>query len=117
MAIQPPPSRSAILSPGEIAELFIVGASCLGGLSILTAVARRIAGPRTGPAMVLGASMASRANSQEVDALREEVEQLRTEVAALKERSAELDDVHNRLDFAERLLAQVREKPALPGTR
>ena len=94
-----------------------MGASGLGGLSILTAVARRIAGPRTGPAMVLGAGLASRAASQDVEALRDEVEQLRAEVAALKERSAELDDVHNRLDFAERLLAQVREKPALPGPR
>ncbi len=63
--------------------------------------------------MVLG----GRAGSQDVDALREEVEQLRAEVAQLKERNAELDDIHNRLDFAERLLAQVREKPALPGAR
>jgi hypothetical protein len=28
---------------------------------------------------------------------------------------AEIDDLHNRLDFAERLLAQVKEKNALPG--
>ncbi len=94
-----------------------MGASCLGGLSLVTAVAKRIAGPRSGPAMVLGAHLASRAGSQDVDALRDEVEQLRAEVTQLKERNAELDDIHNRLDFAERLLAQVREKPALPGAR
>ncbi|HEY2805078.1 MAG TPA: hypothetical protein VGI92_04390 [Gemmatimonadales bacterium] len=97
-------------------KLAVIGASCLGGLSLVTALARRIAGPRSGPAMVLGA-MASRGTAQDVETLREEVEQMRAEIAQLRERSAELDDVHNRLDFAERLLAQVREKPALPGPR
>lgn len=41
----------------------------------------------------------------EVDALREEVQALR----------GELGEVHERLDFAERLLAQVRAKELGPG--
>lgn len=99
-------------------KLAVVGVTCLGGLSLVTAVARRIAGPRSSaPGLVVGAHLAGRAASQEVDALRDEVDQLRAEVAELKARSGELDDVQNRLDFAERLLAQVREKPALPGPR
>ena len=85
----------------------VIGASCLGGLSLVTAIARRIAGPSR-------YRFPGQSNA-DVDALRDEVEHLRAEVAALKERSAELDDVQNRLDFAERLLAQVREKTALPG--
>ena len=98
-------------------KLAVIGVCGLSALTLVTAVAKRIAGPRSGPAMVLGAHLASRANSQDVDALRDEVDQLRAEVAQLKERNGELDDLHNRLDFAERLLAQVREKPALPGPR
>ena len=72
----------------------------------MSAFARRIAAGRHAPGL---------AGSSDVDALRDEVDQLRTEVAQLRERSAELDDVQNRLDFAERLLAQVRDKTILPG--
>lgn len=39
-----------------------------------------------------------------------DVEALRTEVGGLRQ---QLDDVQNRLDFAERLLAQARNKGAL----
>jgi hypothetical protein len=94
-------------------QFAVIGASCLGGLSLVTAVARRIAGPSSnrGSLQIGGVSNA------QVDALRDEVDQLRAEVAELRARAGELDDVQNRLDFAERLLAQVREKTALPGPR
>lgn len=39
-------------------------------------------------------------------------EELAHEVAELRR---ELIDVHERLDFTERMLAQVRERPGLPG--
>ncbi|MEK6610525.1 MAG: hypothetical protein AABZ35_06365 [Gemmatimonadota bacterium] len=52
---------------------------------------------------------------REVAALREEVDQLRGELAEMQGRVAELDDLHNRVDFAERLIAQVKTKGALPG--
>ncbi len=41
-----------------------------------------------------------------------DTEELAHEVAVLRR---ELIDVHERLDFAERMIAQVRERPGLPG--
>ena len=70
------------------------------------AIARRIGG---------GASEG--ATLREVQALREEVEQLRAELDGVHGRLGEVDDIQSRLDFAERVLAQVREKNALPGGR
>ena len=93
----------------------------LGTLTLVTAIARRIAGPYArrglGPDTVLGVHMAAGGAKQALEDLRDEVDQLRAEVADLRSRSAELDDVQNRLDFAERMLAQVRDKNALPGGR
>jgi hypothetical protein len=77
----------------------VVAATAMGGLSLVGAFARRIAGPYgrgrlAGEAMRMhlggGAADAQRA----LEALREEVEHL---------------------DFTERMLAQSRAKPALPG--
>ena len=82
---------------------------------MLTAIARRIAGPfgkSHNAGLVIGAMATGK---QALEELREEVDALRAEVDALRARGAELDDLHNRLDFAERMLAQVREKTALPG--
>lgn len=93
----------------------------LGTLTLVAAIARRIAGPygrqRLGPDTVLGVHMAGNTNTRALEDLRDEVDQLRAEVADLKSRAGELDDVQNRLDFAERMLAQVKEKTALPGGR
>jgi hypothetical protein len=101
-------------------QLMAVGALALGALSIVTAIARRIAGPYArrgiGPETVFGAQMVA-GSKRVVEDLRDEMDQLRAEVAELRSRTAELDDVQNRLDFAERMLAQVREKNALPGPR
>jgi Sec-independent protein translocase protein TatA len=55
--------------------------------------------------------------------LREEVEQLRAEVDRLRSdiervgRPPEIDEIQNRLDFAERMLAQLKGRDALPGPR
>jgi len=91
----------------------------IGTLTLVGALARRIAGPygrgrlaREALHLQLGGG-----STQALEELRDEVDQLRAEVADLRSRAAELDDVHNRLDFAERMLAQVREKNALPGGR
>jgi hypothetical protein len=53
---------------------------------------------------------------EEVELLRGEVDRLRDSVEHAS-RPAELDDIQNRLDFAERLLAQVKARDALPGPR
>ena len=100
-------------------QLIAVGAIALGALSIVTAIARRIAGPY-GSRRLAAETIRARfggvdaAPSRELESLREEVDQLRGEVAELRSRAAELDDVQNRLDFAERMLARVKEKSALP---
>jgi hypothetical protein len=56
-------------------------------------------------------------NSREVEALRDEVGQLRAEVDDLHGRVAPLDEIQNRLDFAERLLAQAKERGLLAGPK
>lgn len=51
---------------------------------------------------------------REVQVLKDEVAELRDESHAVRR---ELTEAHERLDFAERLLAQVRDRGALPGAR
>jgi hypothetical protein len=83
-----------------VAMLVVVGSVVV---PIARAIARRIAGP-TDPQVV-----------GDVRALRDEVEQLRAELDALQGRFGQVDEMQERLDFAERLLAQARVKGALPG--
>jgi uncharacterized protein involved in exopolysaccharide biosynthesis len=54
-------------------------------------------------------------NDQDVTALREEVVQLRAEIDELHGRLEQMDELANRVDFAERMLAQVRAGPGLPA--
>ena len=68
-------------------------------LTLVRAIAKRIAGGATG--------------AKEVEALRDEVAQLRAEVDQLHDRVAPVDELQNRLDFAERLLGQARERGLL----
>jgi len=68
-------------------------------LPIARAFAKRIAGGAGG--------------SKEVEALRDEVAQLSAEVDDLRGRMAPLDEIQSRLDFTERLLAQVKERGQL----
>ena len=76
--------------------------TAFGGVAVLTlvrAIARRI---------VAGAP-----GSKEIEALREEVAQLGAEVEDLRGRLGPLDEMQNRLDFAERMLGQARERGLL----
>ncbi len=102
--------------------MMAVGTLLLGSLTLVTAIARRIAGPygrsRLAADALRHTLIGSDAGSHRaLEELRDEVDHLRAEVSDLRSRSGELDDVQNRLDFAERMLAQVREKNALPGGR
>jgi hypothetical protein len=63
-----------------------------------------------------GAARAVRELHQEVELLRGEIDRLRNDVEHTS-RPPELDDIQNRLDFAERVLAQVKARDALPGPR
>jgi hypothetical protein len=109
---------AAIVNPAEFAAYVFTAVAGIGVLGVLTAITRRIAGPSARnnvPGMVIGANLGG--GKQAIEELRDEIDALRAEVEQLRLRSAELDDVQNRLDFAERMLAQVREKNALPGPR
>ena len=67
------------------------------------AFAKRIARGGSGAAM-----------EHEVLAMRDELDQLRAEVDSVHGRLSQVDEIQGRLDFAERLLAQVKDRPALP---
>jgi len=98
----------------DVIELIVVIAMSLGGLSLVGAIARRIAGPYSRRGLrsrILG--QLDRNDDPAIDELRDEVAQLRSEVAELRGRAAELDDVQSRLDFTERMLAQ-RDRGSLP---
>ena len=54
--------------------------------------------------------------TRELRALQAEVDELRAELETVRGRLGEVDEIHSRLDFAERMLA-AKEKGALPGAR
>ena len=90
-------------------NFLITMAGFTAGISIIAfaiAAARRLAGG--------GSTQALRDLHEDVEALRGEVDRLRTELEH-PPRPAELDDIQNRLDFAERLLGQMKARGALPG--
>jgi hypothetical protein len=92
----------------ETAMKVVVVIGSLGVLSLVMGLARKFFGlRRPGPQDWLREMTRGRdrAADGELDELRRTVERLNGDVAEL----------HERLDFAERMLAQQRERPALPG--
>jgi len=92
-------------------NFLVMMVSFTAGISIVAfaiAGARRLAGG--------GSTRALRDLHEDVEALRGEVDRLRAELEH-PPRPAELDDIQNRLDFAERLLGQMKARDALPGPR
>ncbi|MGA2383720.1 MAG: hypothetical protein ABSG61_09840 [Gemmatimonadales bacterium] len=83
-------------SVGMLAMVALIGVSIL---TLAKAFAKRIAGGAT--------------DSREVEALRDEVAQLRADLEGMQARLADVDEIQNRLDFTERLLAQARERGLL----
>ena len=75
-------------------------------LAVLFGLGAQRLAARSGGAVLTGA-----------DVLREEVEHLRDELEAVQGRSAEMDEIQNRLDFAERMLMQLKERDALPARK
>ena len=76
-------------------------------LTVVGAVTRRIAGRGR---QAVGAGATDPSTQESVAQLTAEVESLRDEVTSLRR---ELDENQNRLDFTERVLAQVRERGLL----
>jgi uncharacterized protein involved in exopolysaccharide biosynthesis len=81
---------------GMLAMVALVGVSLL---TLAKGFAKRIAGGAAG--------------AKEIEALRDEIAQLRAEVDGVQAQLPNLDEIQSRLDFAERLLAQVRERGLL----
>lgn len=95
-------------------EFFVMIVGFTGGASVVAmVVARAIRVAREGG--TAGSGRAFQELQDEVEQLRAEVDRLRGEVERAG-RPPELDDIQNRLDFAERMLAQVKAQ-ALPGGR
>ena len=82
----------------NVAGIVLIAFSPIG-----RAIARRIGG--------------GQADADETAALRDEVADLRGELDQVHNRLAQLDQVQERLDFAERVIAQGRDRGALPGSR
>lgn len=96
-------------------NFLVMVAAFTGGASVIVLV---IAGAikRVGAGGAAGAARAVRELREEVELMRGEINRLRNEVETAG-RPPELDDIQNRLDFAERVLAQVKARDALPGPR
>jgi len=88
-----------VSGPETVVAFAVTAFSGTTVLILVRAIAKRITGGAQG--------------TKEVEALRDEVAQLRAEVDVLHDRVAPVDEIQNRLDFAERLLGQVRERGLL----
>ena len=102
----------------EIIRIIVVAAIAMGGLSIVSAIARRISGPYgrrfRSRQMMMGLGDGG-ADPAELEALKEEVGRLKAELESVHGRLADIDEIQNRLDFTERVIGQMKNKPALPG--
>lgn len=97
-----------------LVNFIVMMASFTAGISV---VAFAIAAARRFAAGGEGGGRALRELHEEVELLRGELDQMRSSLEETKSRSAQLDEIQNRLDFAERLLGQMKGREALPGPR
>lgn len=97
-----------MINPGDFAAYVLTGVLAVSALTVVFTVARRIA--VGGRRRVAGSAGADPGQQALLGQLASDVEALRDEGAAVRR---ELDEVHNRLDFAERLLTQARERGLL----
>ncbi len=99
---------------GLINFLVVLAAFTAGGSVIVLVIAGAV--KRVGAGGAVDAARGLRELHEEVELLRGEIDRLRTDVEHTS-RPPELDDIQNRLDFAERVLAQMKARDALPGPR
>ena len=85
-----------------VAVVLLVGAGSVL-LPLARAFAKRIAGGAAG--------------LKDIERLRDEVAQLRADVDELHGRVGPMDEIQNRLDLTERLLAQARERGLLQAPK
>ena len=111
---------AAIVDPGTFAAYVFTVVAGIGSVSILGAIARRIAGRSSrrvriekgidGSLIGMHLGDTDPGSQQAVAQLAAELEAVRDEVTGLRR---EMDEAQNRLDFTERLLGQVKERGLL----
>jgi hypothetical protein len=89
----------AIKLLGVLLSIGLAGSFTYGAITLISSFARRVEGRRTG----------------DMDALADQVEDLRLRVEEGEAVRSRLVELEERLEFAERMLAQQREAPRLPG--
>ena len=103
----------AVIAPGDFFAYTFTVVAAIGSLTVLGAVARRLGGSRRGRlALGAGSAVTDPGTRDAVAQLTSEVDALRAEVSGLRR---DLDEAQNRIDFAERLLAQARTQGRLAG--
>jgi hypothetical protein len=114
----------AIVDPGNFAVYVFTIVAAVGSVSIIGAVARRIAGPRGARrvhvlkdgsgSVIVGTGDPDPGSQDAVRQLTAELDAMRDEITGLRR---EMDETLNRLDFTERLLAQAKERGLLNAPR
>ena len=97
----------------DLANVLVMIMAFTSGISVIAlviGVAKRIGGGGAGAARAVAEL------HEEVERLRGEVDGLRNDVEHIS-RPPELEEIQNRLDFAERALALMKARDALPGPR
>ena len=97
-----------IINPGDFAGYVFTVVTAVGVLTLIGAGAKRLMGGPRRPA--LGAGETDSGAREPERQLAAELDALRAEVTGVRR---ELDEAQNRLDFTERLLAQVKERGLL----
>ncbi len=120
--MQPEVGGVAVIDPGTFAAYAFTVVAAIGSISVIGAIARRIAGPRGARRIdvlrghggsVVGLNVGGDTDPGHQDTLRQlaaDLDAMRDEVAGLRR---EMDETLNRLDFTERLLGQVKERGLL----
>lgn len=87
--------------PEAVVALVFFGSVGITAITLARGYAKRLAGGSVSAA--------------ELEAMKDEMAELRTEVEEMRARVADLDELQNRLDFTERVIGQMKNKPVLPG--
>jgi hypothetical protein len=101
-----------VIDPGDFAAFVFTGVLAVSALTVVFTVTRRIA--RGGRRHLPGSADTDPGREALLRQLATEVEALRADGDAMRR---QLDEVHNRLDFAERLLARSNERGLLGAPR
>ncbi len=84
--------------------LLAIGVVVSGSFAVITltrAFAKRITGAAAAPA--------------ELEAIKDELAQLRADMDDMRAKVGDMDELHNRVEFTERVIGQMKNQAVLPG--